>query len=204
MVHEHVAVACSSRKRSGRLVPSGPPSTVCVWGTHASSLSSGRSTAYRAQSPARSSGPSTTVTSRSDSSSSRQSTLEHFPAHLGVDLEPDDAAELVAAPQHRLDRLEEVFGFVLELEVGVARDAEHWWSRISIPGKSASSFAAMTCSRGTKRSPSGSTMKRGSSGGTFTRAKRSSPVTPSRTVTARLSDRLEMYGNGCAGRRRAA
>ena len=51
--------------------------------------------------------------------------LEHLVGHLGVDLEAHDAAELVAPPQHRLDRLEEVFGFVLELEVGVAGDAEH-------------------------------------------------------------------------------
>ncbi len=57
----------------------------------------------------------------------------------------------------------------------------------------------MTCSSGTKRSPSGSGTKRGSSGGTFTRANRSSPLDGSRTTTARFSDRFEMYGNGCAG-----
>ena len=50
--------------------------------------------------------------------------LEHLAGHLGVDLEPHDPAELAAPPQHRLDRLEEVLGFVLELEVGVARDPE--------------------------------------------------------------------------------
>ena len=57
----------------------------------------------------------------------------------------------------------------------------------------------MTCSSGTKRSPSGMTTKRGTLGGTFTRAKRRSPVTGSRTITARFSERWEMYGNGWPG-----
>ena len=35
--------------------------------------------------------------------------------------------------------------------------------------------------------------------GTFTRAKRRSPVSGSQTIAARLSERFEMYGNGCAG-----
>ena len=43
---------------------------------------------------------------------------------------------------------------------------------ISMPGNSLSRWAAMTCSSGTKRSPSGRTTNRGSSDGTFTRAKR--------------------------------
>ena len=51
-----------------------------------------------------------------------------------------------------------------------------------MPGNSASRCAAITCSRGTKRSPSGTLTKRGSSGGTLTRAKRSSPVAGSRTI----------------------
>ena len=42
-------------------------------------------------------------------------------------------------------------------------------------------------------------MYRGSSGGTLTRAKCSLPVDGFTTTTARLSDRPEMYGNGCAG-----
>ena len=33
----------------------------------------------------------------------------------------------------------------------------------------------------------------------MTRAKRSSPLARSRTTTAKLSERFEMYGNGCAG-----
>ena len=42
-------------------------------------------------------------------------------------------------------------------------------------------------------------MNRGSSGGTFTRAKCSLPEVGLRTSTARLSERPEMYGKGCAG-----
>ena len=57
----------------------------------------------------------------------------------------------------------------------------------------------MTCSSGTKRSPSGSSTNRGSSDGTFTRAKRRSSDSGSRTITARFSDRFEMYGNGWPG-----
>ena len=57
----------------------------------------------------------------------------------------------------------------------------------------------MTCSSGTKRSPSGITTKRGSSDGTLTRAKRRSPECGSPTMTPRLSDSVEMYGKGCPG-----
>ena len=40
---------------------------------------------------------------------------------------------------------------------------------------------------------------RGTLLGTLTRANRSVRPSGSRTVTARFSDRPEMYGNGCAG-----
>ena len=42
-------------------------------------------------------------------------------------------------------------------------------------------------------------MKRGRPSGTFTRAKRSSPVSTSRTMTPSESERPEMYGNGWPG-----
>ena len=64
------------------------------------------------------------MTSASDELELAAEQLEHLAGHLGVDLEPHDATELAAPAQHRLDRLEEVLGFVLELEVGVAGDAE--------------------------------------------------------------------------------
>ena len=61
-----------------------------------------------------------------------------------------------------------------------------------IPGNSESRWAEMTCSNGTKRSPSGMTTKRGRVGGTLTRAIRPSPDEGSCTSTTRLSDRFEM------------
>ena len=66
------------------------------------------------------------------------------------------------------------------------------WRPMVMPGNSVSRWAAMTCSSGTTRSPSGMTTKRGSTGGTFTRAMRRSPVTGSPTSTTRLSERFEM------------
>ncbi|CAB4560456.1 unannotated protein [freshwater metagenome] len=59
--------------------------------------------------------------------------------------------------------------------------------------------AAITCSAGTKRRPSERASSRGNTFGTFTRANRRSPVSGSLTIAARLSARLEMYGNGWAG-----
>ena len=50
--------------------------------------------------------------------------VEHLVGHRGVDLEAHDAPEPAATPQHRRDRFEEVLGFVFDLEVGVAGDAE--------------------------------------------------------------------------------
>ena len=69
----------------------------------------------------------------------------------------------------------------------------------SIPGNSWPRWAAITCSSGTNRSPSGITTNRGSRSGTLTRANRRSPVTGSRRSTARFSERFEMYGNGWPG-----
>ncbi len=68
-----------------------------------------------------------------------------------------------------------------------------------MPGNSESRWAEMICSSGTKRSPSGMTTKRGSAGGTLTRAMRPSPETGSSTSTTRFSERFEMYGNGWPG-----
>ena len=42
-------------------------------------------------------------------------------------------------------------------------------------------------------------IKRGKISGTFTRAKNSSWVVGFLTITARLSDNPDMYGNGCVG-----
>jgi hypothetical protein len=72
-------------------------------------------------------------------------------------------------------------------------------STISICGNSQSRKCEMTASSGTKALRLPTWRKRGSASGTFTRAKRSSPVSGSRTRTARLLDSPEMYGNGCPG-----
>jgi hypothetical protein len=75
-----------------------------------------------------------------------------------------------------------------------------------MPVKSWSRWAEMRSSIGRNvtvlRSPPGAVATRTSRGtlfGTFTRANRSVPPSGSRTVTARLSERPEMYGNGWAG-----
>ena len=57
----------------------------------------------------------------------------------------------------------------------------------------------MTASSGTNAPRLPTSRKRGRLSGTFTRAKRSSPFSGSRTSTARLCERPEMYGNGCPG-----
>ena len=79
----------------------------------------------------------------------------------------------------------------------VTRKVVH--STISIFGKSSGRKWRITLSSGrwTPRLPTG--RKRGRSSGTFTRAKRSSPVFGSRTKRPRLSERPEMYGNGWPG-----
>ncbi len=56
----------------------------------------------------------------------------------------------------------------------------------------------MTSSSGTNRFGA-AVRKRGSSGGTFTRANMVAPVLGSAMIIARLSVSPEMNGNGCAG-----
>ena len=70
---------------------------------------------------------------------------------------------------------------------------------ISMPGNSWSRWAAITCSSGTKRSPSGMTTKRGSSGGTLTRAKRRSPVSGSRTMHRQVERQVRDVRERVAG-----
>ena len=68
-----------------------------------------------------------------------------------------------------------------------------------MPGKSSSRLAAMTSSSGTKVSAPPAARNRGRSGGTLTRANACAGPPGSRSHTARLSDRFEMYGNGWPG-----
>ena len=65
-------------------------------------------------------------------------------------------------------------------------------SSTTMPTNSECSCAAMICSTGTNRLPSGSATSRGNTLGTFTRANRRSPVSGSLIIAARLSARLEM------------
>ena len=105
-------------------------------------------------------------------------------ADIGCDdLDPHDVAEAASADLE-LDRLEQVVGLVGDLEVGVARDAED--------GALADLHAREEPRRGSGRSPPRAAAadrarptrtKRGSVSGTLMRAKRSSPVSGSRTNT---------------------
>ena len=125
--------------------------------------------------------------------------MSRSPGHAGPDLEPHDVAEAPPA-QLRLDGAQQVVVALLDLEVGVARDAERSRApRSPCRGRALPRWAAMTSSsaRSGVAAPSG--RKRGSTSGTFTRAKRRSPVSGSRTNTPSESERLEMYGNGCPG-----
>src|SRR3954451_17799951 len=107
----------------------------CVAGTNGSSLSSGRSQPYSAQSAARSSSPGTTTTSSSPISRAETAVLfadlqlgerhvEDLRVHGLGDLEPHRRAEPPAG-QLPLQRLQQVLvPVLLDLEVGVAGDPE--------------------------------------------------------------------------------
>ena len=69
----------------------------------------------------------------------------------------------------------------------------------SISGKRRGRKCEITDSSGTSRPRVPIETKRSRPSGTFTRAKRSSPDSGSRTITPSLSDRPEMYGNGWPG-----
>ena len=96
---------------------------------------------------------------------------------------------------------EQVVGLVdLDLDVGVARDPERVVLDDLHPREQPVEVARRSPARAARTAGRRrASRKRGRSGGTFTRAKRRSPVCGSRTTTARFSDRSEMYGNGCAG-----
>ena len=125
--------------------------------------------------------------------------LEDLRRHVGLDLEAHRPPEAPAA-QLELDGLEQILGLLLlEGEVGVAGDPEAVVvARPPSPGTTPSKCAAITCSSGTKRSPSGMTTKRGSRFGTFTRAKRFSPLTGSRTTHGQVERQVGDVGERVA------
>ena len=124
-----------------------------------------------------------------------------------AELDAHDLAETPAA-QLVLDGLQQVGGVVGDLEVGVARDTEDVVVDDLHPWEECVEMVAITSSSGTRvvallrgwPAGLGPMTKRGRiSVGTFTRAKTVWSVTGSRTRTARLSERLEMYGKGRPG-----
>ena len=125
--------------------------------------------------------------------------VEHLRRHRRVDLEPNRATELGALLEHDLDRAEQVFGFVGELEVGVARDAEDVVAEHLHAGEQRVEMRrdhllerheALAVGEGDEPRQE----RRNLHAREAVLAERGS-----RTTIARLSERFEMYGNGCAG-----
>jgi hypothetical protein len=125
--------------------------------------------------------------------------VEHVGRHRVLDLEPDGRLE-PAPDQLALHRLQQVLGDVLvHLEVPDPGDAERVLLDNLHPPNRSVRCAAMTSSIGTNRFCD-SARNLGSSGGTLTRANTVACRLPgSAIMTARLSDRPEMNGNGWAG-----
>ena len=163
-----------------------------VTGTKSGYLSSPRSTSYTANRPPRSIGAAWATTSASVSSSSSRISSSASPEMSS------STSRRTALPNRRrrnsismaARRSSASSSSTVRSALRVTRNAT--WSTTSMPGNRRSMNAAMTCSSGTNRSPSGMTTKRGSRGGTFTRANRRWSVVGSWTITPRLSDRLEM------------
>uniref|UniRef100_A0A6J7P9C3 Unannotated protein n=1 Tax=freshwater metagenome TaxID=449393 RepID=A0A6J7P9C3_9ZZZZ len=159
---------------------------------HGSSRSAGRSSVTSWKSAVRSISVRCSVTSSSSRSSSSSSMLS---ISGGM---PACASSLTALPNLRRRssissasrRSSASSSATVKSVLRVTR--KNQCSSIRIPGKRSPSWAAITSSSGTNRTPSGSATSRGSSDGTLTRAKRRSPSSGSLTITARFSDRLEM------------
>ena len=122
VVDEHVALAQRGEDARGGLAARRTPGAVA--GTNGSSLRSGRSTAWIVHSAVRSSRPGTVTTSCRVDVELAQQQLQHVLAHRVGDLEPHRRPE-PAAGQLAFERLQQVLvAVLLDLEVGVAGDAE--------------------------------------------------------------------------------
>src|SRR4051794_8732759 len=174
----------------------------CVAGTNGSSLSSGRSQPYSAQSAARSSSPGTTTTSSSPISSSESSTSRICGSIVSV------TSSRTAGPNRRrassrsraCRRSSSRSSSTSRSALRVTRN--RWWATTSRPGNRCGRCAAMRSSSGRNVAPPSTAptgTNRGTLLGTFTRAKCDAPASGSRTETARLSESPLMYGNGWAG-----
>ncbi len=190
--------ARSTSNRSGAVSPL--VRRGCVTGTQGSCLSSGRSSETSDHRALRSSRPGITTTSCSSRSSSRRRS-----SRISGLIVSSTSSRTGFAPRRRRRRTLWIASSRSSASSSsTSRSASRvrrnvWCATSSMPGNSRSRCAAITVSSGTNRSPSGSGTNRGSSGGTFTRANLRTPVIGSRTNAARLRDRFEMYGNGCAG-----
>ena len=125
--------------------------------------------------------------------------VEHLRRHRRVDLEPHRATELGALLEHDLDRAEQIFGFVGQLEVGVARDSEDVVAEHLHAGEQRVEMRGDHLLERNEALAVGEGDEPRQERRNLHRAKRSSPSAGSRTMIARLSERFEMYGNGCAG-----
>ena len=155
--------------------------------------------------PVRSSGAGRLETSCSLMSSSRTSRSQHLRPDVLVDLQPHRRPE-PAAHQLALQRLQQVLVVVrLDFQVLVPGDPEGVVVRgPPCRGNSCARCAAMTprAARSARRSTS---TKRGSSGGTFTRAKCSLPGRPGRARDREVQRQARRCkGTDAPGRRRAA
>ena len=144
-------------------------------------------------------------------SSSRTSSSSTWSEMVDADLQPHRRAE--AAPgQLALQRLQQVLvAVVVHLELGVAGDPEqvvlddlHAGEELAQVGGDQLLDRQEPRPRAVDAHPPAGparrpTTNRGTLLGTLMRANSSGPPSGSRTMTARLSDRPEMYGNGCAG-----
>jgi hypothetical protein len=173
-----------------------------VTGGQGSSWRSGRSRACSAQRPPRSSGPTLGVAPRA----SVEVELAHraargpraWPGRRPRAGRPEPKRRRRSSISTAARRSSASSSSSVRSALRVTRKA-NVLDRRPCPGKSRSRWAAMTCSSGTKRSPSGMTTNRGSSGGTFTRAKRRSSVTGSRSGEREVQREARDVREGVAG-----
>ena len=199
MVDEQVAARRASRRGPPRPSPS-RTSSGGADGWKGGGLRSGRSSSTRLHRSAWPSGPPSRWTCCARQLELARQKVDERGRHPAIHLQPHGRRE--AQPlQLGLERAEEVLGgVVVELEVAGARHPErvrgddlHAREQERQVGGDDAPPAARRC----VSSPAATNRSR--SGGTFTRAKRIRRSAGSRSQTARLSDRFEMYGNGCPG-----
>ena len=191
----------SARIRANRSPEaSGSASRARVTGIHGSCLSSGRSRSAISRRSAISISPGVSYTCASVTPRPL-----HSRSRIAADI-PSDTSSRTASPNRRRRSSDSTASSRSSASSESSKSAsrvtrKRLCSRISIPGKRRLEKCAITSSSGASRQPGPSPTgtNRASPSGTLTRAKRSSPDTGSRAMNPRLSERPEMYGNGCPG-----